>query len=448
MGTHPIFESDFDCLTDVVDYMTVSDEEYDEIQRAKTVNKYETGDPGSDEDEHLESIENRETDQFGFYRNPRFLKFETQKLKSKSRQTKRREKKWEKMAKDFPKAMNKKLKSRTYKGIPNRWRSAFWFYILDPVAMKTIYERKGLNYYGLYDIGKMDQAVVRQVHLDVARTWRTHKDFRNRYRKYQVSIFKILLAYSAFDSEVGYCQGMSAIAALFMIIFNDEQAAFWALCSFMIKTPWTQKGMFLPGFPKLNHFTAMWEKILEATLPKIHRHFEEEGVIPQIYLTKWFLQNFLDRLPFHLCIRLWDLFLLEGDTVTIATCLTLFKMKQQNLLRMDFDSIAQFLQQDICNVNCTDDQLFLYIQKDLGQVRGSGIIRPMSNMSTWHSPKLKPRTSRQSNSSTKPVPVPRSKSRKNSVTPSKAPIPSDRKSNSGNYKSGKFLRLLSVNSFV
>ena len=169
-----------------------------------------------------------------------------------------------------------------------------------------------------------------------------------RYRKYQVSIFKILLAYSAFDSEVGYCQermikiisegaqkratvstiikesmtstekGMSAIAALFMIIFNDEQAAFWALCSFMIKTPWTQKGMFLPGFPKLNHFTAMWEKILEATLPKIHRHFEEEGVIPQIYLTKWFLQNFLDRLPFHLCIRLWDLFLLEGESGSIG----------------------------------------------------------------------------------------------------------------------------------
>ena len=82
-----------------------------------------------------------------------------------------------------------------------------------------------------------------------------------------------------------------------------------------------------------------------------------------------------------------------------------------------------------------------YFFLDLGQVRGLGIIRPMSNMSTWHSPKLKPRTSRQSNSSSsKPVPVPRSRSRKNSVTPSKAPIPSDRKSNSGNYKSGKFLR--------
>ena len=111
---------------------------------------------------------------------------------------------------------------------------------------------------------------------------------------------------------------MSAIAALFMIIFNDEQAAFWGMCSFMIKTPWTQKGMFLPGFPKLIHFTSMWEKILEATLPKISSHFEGEAVIPQIYLTKWFLQNFLDRLPFHLCIRLWDLFLLEGSSLFMS----------------------------------------------------------------------------------------------------------------------------------
>ena len=128
--------------------------------------------------------------------------------------------------------------------------------------------------------------------------------------------FVILDESSTVITESSTKKGMSAIAALFMIIFNDEQAAFWALCSFMIKTPWTQKGMFLPGFPKLNHFTSMWEKILETTMPKISRHFEEEGVIPQIYLTKWFLQNFLDRLPFHLCIRLWDLFLLEGELET------------------------------------------------------------------------------------------------------------------------------------
>ena len=82
----------------------------------------------------------------------------------------------------------------------------------------------------------------------------------------------------------------------------------------------------------------------------------------EIIISKLFCLLQLFSWPTHLA----DLtnFIL-GDTITIATCLTLFKMKQQNLLRMDFDSIAQFLQQDICNVNCTDDQLFLYIQKGL-----------------------------------------------------------------------------------
>ena len=97
------------------------------------------------------------------------MKLETQKLKSKLRQTKRREKKWEKMASDFPRAMNKKLGSRTYKGIPNKWRSNFWFFRLDPVGTKVNYERKQLDLESLYEIGKCDAAVVRQVHLDVAR---------------------------------------------------------------------------------------------------------------------------------------------------------------------------------------------------------------------------------------------------------------------------------------
>ena len=57
----------------------------------------------------------------------------------------------------------------TYKGIPNKWRSNFWFFRLDPVGTKVNYERKQLDLESLYVIGKCDAAVVRQVHLDVAR---------------------------------------------------------------------------------------------------------------------------------------------------------------------------------------------------------------------------------------------------------------------------------------
>jgi hypothetical protein len=217
---------------------------------------------------------------------------------------------------------------------------------------------------------------------------------------------------------------MSQIAALFMIVFNDETTAFWSFASLMIKTPWTQKGMFLPGFPKLNQFIQLWEAIFQTYLPKLHDHFESEAVIPQIFLTKWYLQNFLDRLPFHLCVRLWDIFFLEGDYVILATTLTLLRLKQQNMLRMDFDGIAQFLQQDICNVNCTDDQLFILIQKDLNAIRNSGQFRPMSPIAYSPKPKARSRKNR-------PVPVPRSKSSKSrGRTPERVPNPQTESSSS------------------
>jgi len=85
---------------------------------------------------------------------------------------------------------------------------------------------------------------VRQIDLDVARTWRWHVKFRERYGKWQKYIFRILLAYSAFDVTVGYCQGMSQIAALLLIVFENDEKAFWALCSLMNHAPWTQKGKF------------------------------------------------------------------------------------------------------------------------------------------------------------------------------------------------------------
>ena len=99
---------------------------------------------------------------------------------------------------------------------------------------------------------------------------------------------------------------------------DSVELTFWCLCSLLNRPQYRHRGMFLPGFPKLAEFTKHWETIFEMALPKLSRHFEVENVFSQMYLTKWFLQTFLDRLPFHLCIRLWDVYLLEGDLVVLG----------------------------------------------------------------------------------------------------------------------------------
>jgi hypothetical protein len=38
----------------------------------------------------------------------------------------------------------------------------------------------------------------------------------------QQALFHVLAAYSMYNTEIGYCQGMSQIAALLLMYFNEE----------------------------------------------------------------------------------------------------------------------------------------------------------------------------------------------------------------------------------
>lgn len=62
----------------------------------------------------------------------------------------------------------------------------------------------------------------RQIDLDIERTLRDHIMFKDRFGQAQVSLFKILVAYSNLDSDVGYCQGMSTVAAFLLLYFEEE----------------------------------------------------------------------------------------------------------------------------------------------------------------------------------------------------------------------------------
>ena len=43
----------------------------------------------------------------------------------------------------------------------------------------------------------------------------------------QQALFHVLAAYSVYNTEVGYCQGMSEIAALLLMYLNEEVRAVW-----------------------------------------------------------------------------------------------------------------------------------------------------------------------------------------------------------------------------
>ena len=55
-------------------------------------------------------------------------------------------------------------------------------------------------------------------------------------------LFHVLAAYSVYNSEIGYCQGMSQIAALLLMYLNDEEDAFWGLSQLMVMNKYAMHG--------------------------------------------------------------------------------------------------------------------------------------------------------------------------------------------------------------
>ena len=105
----------------------------------------------------------------------------------------------------------------------------------------------------------------------------------------QQELFHVLISYSMYNQEIGYCQGMSQIAAL-LLMYMSEEDAFWAVSQLMAADKYAMHGFFIQGFPKLNRFTTHHDKILTKKLPRLKKHLDKHDITSSLYTLKWFFQ--------------------------------------------------------------------------------------------------------------------------------------------------------------
>ena len=183
-----------------------------------------------------------------------------------------REEKWRKMAKVVKRdkhgggmafefdTNSPKLIDRTWKGIPDRWRSTAWHGFLTASAKK----RKGMTsddelitiFRTLLNEGSPDDV---QIDIDVPRTISSHIMFRRRYRGGQRLLFRVLHCVSIYFPETGYVQGMAALVAT-LLCYYDEEMTF-----VMMVRLWQLRGLdrlYKAGFEglmqALEEFEGQW----------------------------------------------------------------------------------------------------------------------------------------------------------------------------------------------
>ncbi|XP_015696022.1 EVI5-like protein [Oryza brachyantha] len=253
----------------------------------------------------------------------------------------RRIKKWRKMIgvggsdwKHYVRRNPHVVKRRIRKGIPDCLRGLVWqlisgsrdLLLMNPGVYETLV---------IYETSASELEIIR----DISRTFPSHIFFQQRHGQGQRSLYNVLKAYSVYDRDVGYVQGMGFLAGL-LLLYMSEEDAFWLLVALLkgaVHAP--MEGLYQAGLPLVQQYLYQFEKLVLEQMPKLGQHFIEEMINPSMYASQWFITVFSYSFPFHLTVRVWDVFLYEGIKVVFQVGLALLRFCHDELVKLPFEKL-------------------------------------------------------------------------------------------------------------
>ncbi|TKR72061.1 hypothetical protein L596_019577 [Steinernema carpocapsae] len=180
-----------------------------------------------------------------------------------------------------------------------------------------------------------EQVILRDIH----RTFPAHAYFREANGDGQGSLFKISKAYSLYDEEVSYCQGLSFLGAALLLHMPEEQA-FCVLIKIMFD--YGLRDLFKLGFDTLHLRFYQLHRLIEDYAPDLFGHFYNLGVETHMYASQWFLTLFTAKFPLQMVFFIVDLFLSEGMNTIFHISLALLNDSKKDLLQLDFEGALKY----------------------------------------------------------------------------------------------------------
>lgn len=97
------------------------------------------------------------------------------------------------------------------------------------------------------------------------------------------------------NPSVGYCQGMNLVTSTLLLVFGNEEEAFWILSAIIERI--LPNDFFSPSLLVSRACPLVLMDYVRELMPVVHNHLVDLGVDLPAICFSWFLSLFTDCLP-------------------------------------------------------------------------------------------------------------------------------------------------------
>lgn len=182
--------------------------------------------------------------------------------------------------------------------------------------------------------GQISMDALRHIFLDLDRTYPTHRMFMRQTgegKEGKAALFRVLAAYARYNPSVGYCQGMSSIAGVFLMYLPEEDA-FWCFLSLLERHKYLL-GYFDNHMLRIQKHARVFEQLMTQRYPKLQSHLETLGVCALMFIPPWFISLFTSLPCWDTVLAIWDLLMLQGNKTMFRVALAIMSLIESDLLQ-------------------------------------------------------------------------------------------------------------------
>ena len=159
---------------------------------------------------------------------------------------------------------------------------------------------------------------ILQIKKDLHRTFPSSLIMKNQ--RMQSKLKNVLRAFSNYEPNLKYYQGMNFIVGFFLL-HCDEHVAFWLFVSLFEE--YDYRKIFMDNFSGLNYHVSKVKSILEKNYPKLYKDLIYCGVTFEIFMIEWLYSLFSSIIPLELQMGFYKGFFCQGWKFFYKMCISI-----------------------------------------------------------------------------------------------------------------------------